>query len=92
MSSSDVEHAEATQARFAASVERMVEHEQSRRRSCAARCGAFEPAGDERVLDVGAGTGGFAFAVAPLVKESRVGVVPEVTAAVGRAQSRSSRM
>ena len=47
----------------------------------------LEPTGDERVLDVGAGTGGFAFAVAPLVKEVvAVDVVPEVLAA-GRARA-----
>jgi ubiquinone/menaquinone biosynthesis C-methylase UbiE len=80
---SDVEHAEATQARFAASAERMVEHEQSHREELRAQVGRFlEPTGDERVLDVGAGTGGFAFAVAPLVKEVvAVDVVPEVLAA-----------
>ena len=88
MSSSDVEHAEATQARFAASVERMVEHEQSRREELRAEVRRFlEPTGDERVLDVGAGTGGFAFAVAPLVKEVvAVDVVPEVLTA-GRARA-----
>jgi ubiquinone/menaquinone biosynthesis C-methylase UbiE len=85
---SDTEHAEATQARFAASVERMVEHEQKRREELRAQVRRFlEPTGEERVLDVGAGTGGFAFAVAPLVKEVvAVDVVPEVLAA-GREQA-----
>jgi ubiquinone/menaquinone biosynthesis C-methylase UbiE len=85
---SDAEHAEATQARFAASVERMVEHEQSRREELRAQARRFlEPTGDERVLDVGAGTGGFAFAVAPLVKEVvAVEIVPEALAA-GRARA-----
>jgi ubiquinone/menaquinone biosynthesis C-methylase UbiE len=88
LSSSDVEHAEATQARFAASVERMVEHEQSRREELRSQARRFlEPTGDERVLDVGAGTGGFAFAVAPLVKEViAVEIVPEAVAA-GRARA-----
>ena len=85
---SDVEHAEATQARFAASVERMVEHEERRREELRAQLRRFlEPTGDERVLDVGAGTGGFSFAVAPLVREVvGVDVVPEVLAA-GRARA-----
>jgi ubiquinone/menaquinone biosynthesis C-methylase UbiE len=85
---SDEKHAEATQARFAASAERMAEHEKSRREELRAQARRFlEPSGDERVLDAGAGTGGFAFAVAPLVKEVvAVDVVPEVLAA-GRARA-----
>jgi SAM-dependent methyltransferase len=84
---SENEHAEATQARFSASAERMVEHEESRREELRAQIVRFvEPAGDERVLDAGAGTGGFAFAVAPLVQEVvAVDIVPEVLAA-GRAR------
>jgi ubiquinone/menaquinone biosynthesis C-methylase UbiE len=79
---SDEKHAEATQARFAASAERMAEHEESRREELRAQVRGFlEPSGGERVLDAGAGTGGFAFAVAPLVKEVvAVDVVPEVLA------------
>jgi len=79
---SDEKHAEATQARFAASAERMAEHEESRREELRAQVLRFlEPSGDERVLDAGAGTGGFAFAVAPIVKEVvAVDVVPEVLA------------
>ena len=77
---SDEKHAEATQARFSASAELMAEHEQSRREELRAQIKRFlEPTGEERVLDVGAGTGGFAFAAAPLVREVvAADVVPEV--------------
>ena len=80
---SDVSHAEATQARFAASVELMAEHEESGRGELREHIRGFlEPAGDERVLDAGAGAGGFAFAAAPLVGEViAVDIVPEVLAA-----------
>jgi ubiquinone/menaquinone biosynthesis C-methylase UbiE len=44
-----------------------------------------EPSGAERVLDVGAGTGGFAFAVAPLVREVVAVVAAAEVAAAGRA-------
>ncbi|HEU0303329.1 MAG TPA: methyltransferase domain-containing protein [Gaiellaceae bacterium] len=85
---SENEHAEATQARFAASADLMAEHEASRRDELRAQLRRFlEPTGEERVLDVGAGTGGFAFAVAPLVREVvAADVVPEVLD-VGRAQA-----
>ena len=88
---SDEKHAEATQARFAASAERMAEHEESRREELRAQVRGFlEPSGGERVLDAGAGTGGFAFAVAPLVKEVvAVDVVPEVLAE-GRSRAEQS--
>ncbi|MGH3018455.1 MAG: class I SAM-dependent methyltransferase, partial [Gaiellaceae bacterium] len=77
---SDNEHAEATQARFSASAELMAEHEGSRREELRAQIKQFlEPTGEERVLDAGAGTGGFAFAAAPLVREVvAADVVPEV--------------
>jgi len=77
---SDEKHAEATQARFSASVELMAEHEESRREELRAQIRQFlEPTGEEHVLDVGAGTGGFAFAAAPLVREVvAADVVPEV--------------
>lgn len=77
---SDNNHAEATQARFAASAERMAEHEEIRREELRAQIRRFlEPTGEERVLDAGAGTGGFAFAVAPLVREVvAADIVPEV--------------
>jgi ubiquinone/menaquinone biosynthesis C-methylase UbiE len=84
---SDEEHAEATQARFSATAEKMAELEESRRDELREQVRRFlEPTGDERVLDVGAGTGGFAFAAAPLVREVvAVDVVPAVLAE-GRAR------
>ena len=77
---SDDTHAEATQARFSASAELMAEHEESRRAQLRTQIKLFlEPTGKELVLDVGAGTGGFAFAAAPLVREIvAADVVPEV--------------
>jgi ubiquinone/menaquinone biosynthesis C-methylase UbiE len=77
---SDEKHAEATQERFAASAELMAEHEASRREELRAQIKRFlEPTGQERVLDAGAGTGGFAFAAAPLVREVvAADIVPEV--------------
>jgi ubiquinone/menaquinone biosynthesis C-methylase UbiE len=77
---SEKEHAEATQARFAASAERMAEHEAARREELRKQIRRFlEPTGEERVLDAGAGTGGFAFAAAPLVREViAADIVPEV--------------
>jgi ubiquinone/menaquinone biosynthesis C-methylase UbiE len=58
----------------------MAEHEESRREALRAQVERFlEPKGDERVLDAGAGTGGFAFAVAPLVRDVvAADIVPEV--------------
>jgi ubiquinone/menaquinone biosynthesis C-methylase UbiE len=58
----------------------MAEHEESRREELRAQIKRFlEPTGEERVLDAGAGTGGFAFAAAPLVREViAADVVPEV--------------
>lgn len=60
----------------------MAELEESRRDELRAEVQRFlEPRGDERVIDVGAGTGGFAFAAAPLVREVvAVDVVPAVLA------------
>lgn len=77
---SENDHAEATQARFSASAELMAEHEEARRDELRAQIRRFlEPTGEERVLDAGAGTGGFAFAAAPLVGEIvAADVVPEV--------------
>jgi ubiquinone/menaquinone biosynthesis C-methylase UbiE len=85
---SDAKHAKATQARFAASAELMAEHEASRREELRAQLRRFlEPTGEERVLDAGAGTGGFAFAAAPLVREVvAADIVPEVLD-VGRARA-----
>jgi ubiquinone/menaquinone biosynthesis C-methylase UbiE len=74
------QHADVTQERFAATAERLAELEESRRDALRARVRGFlEPGGDEVVLDAGAGTGGFAFAVSPLVREVvAVDVVPEM--------------
>ena len=85
---SDGTHAEATQERFAATADKLAELEETRREALRERVRRFlEPKGDERVLDAGAGTGGFAFAVAPLVTEVvAVDVVPEMLAA-GRARA-----
>ena len=60
----------------------MAELEESRRDELRDQIQRFlELKGDERVIDVGAGTGGFAFAVAPLVREVvAVDVVPAVLA------------
>ncbi len=79
---SDADHTDATHSRFSATAEQMAELEQSRRDDLREQVRRFlEPTGDERVLDVGAGTGGFAFAAAPLVREVvAVDVVPAVLA------------
>jgi ubiquinone/menaquinone biosynthesis C-methylase UbiE len=78
----DRQHAEATHDRFSASAKKMAELEESRRDELRAQISHFlEPKGDERVIDVGAGTGGFAFAAAPLVGEViAADVVPAVLA------------
>lgn len=79
---SDADHTEATHSRFSATAEKMAALEESRREELRAQIQRFlEPTGDERVLDVGAGTGGFAFAAAALVREVvAVDVVPAVLA------------
>lgn len=86
--SADTHHTEATQARFAATAERLADLEESRREALRARVRRFlEPKGDERVLDAGAGTGGFSFAVSPLVRDVvAVDLVPEMLEA-GRARA-----
>ena len=67
---SDDEHAEAVRARSRETAERMAELDAGRRDAFREEIRRFlEPAGDERVLDAGSGTGGFALAVAPLVRE-----------------------
>lgn len=87
---SENDHAEATQARFSASAELMAEHEEARRDGLRAQIRRFlEPTGEERLLDAGAGTGGFAFAAAPLVREViAADIVPEVLD-TGRARAAS---
>lgn len=84
----DADHNEATQARFAATAERLAELEESRRQALRAHVRRFlEPKGDERVLDAGAGTGGFAFAVSPFVRDVvAADLVPEMLDA-GRARA-----
>ena len=85
---SEAEHAETVRNRPREIAERMAELEAGRREAFRERLKAFiEPDGDERVLDSGAGTGGFALAVAPLVGEVvAVDAAPEVVA-VGREQA-----
>ena len=65
---SDDAHAEAVRQRFANTAERVAAREHSRREGFRDALGEFVPlAGDERVIDSGAGTGALALALAPLV-------------------------
>ena len=72
--------AETLRARFAAAAGRLAELEEARRSDLAGRLARFvEPAGEERALDAGTGTGALAFALAPLVAEVvGVDLVPEL--------------
>lgn len=71
---------ETLRARFAATAERLAELEEARRAELSGRVARFvEPAGEERALDAGTGTGALAFALAPLVAEVvGVDLVPEL--------------
>ena len=75
MSTSD-----ATQARFAATADRVAALQDERAAALAERVGEFvQPRGDERALDSGTGAGALAFALAPIVREVvGVDVVPEL--------------
>jgi ubiquinone/menaquinone biosynthesis C-methylase UbiE len=71
---------DATRARFAATADRIAALQERRSEELAARVREFLPlGGEERALDAGAGTGAFAFALAPLVREVvAVELVPEL--------------
>lgn len=73
-------HENATQARFAATADKLAELGASRVEGARAKLRRMlEPAGDETALDVGTGTGTLALALAPLVREViGLDLVPEM--------------
>ena len=74
------EHDDAVRARFAATADRVAEASLRRIEALEQRIRDFvEPQGDERALDVGAGTAPLAFALAPYVREVvALELVPEL--------------
>ncbi len=71
---------DAMRARFAATADRIAALQERRADELAEQVRSFvSPTGEERALDVGAGTGALAFALAPLVREVvAVELVPEL--------------